>query len=215
MGTKLMLVDDHELFRQGLRYMLESESDAEIIAEAGDGRAAVELATELKPDVIVLDIEMPDMDGIEAAREISAKCPSAKILVLSMHSERGYVSEMFSLGVSGFLLKDAALEELVQAINVVVANKKYISPSLVDVVIEGFTGDSKDTRESELDKLTPREREILQLIAEGNSSKEIAFHLNLSVKTVDAHRRQLMHRLEIDNLADLIKFAIREGLASL
>ena len=215
MSIRILLADDHELVRQSLRYMLESESDSEVVGEAGDGREAVKLAEELQPDVVVLDIEMPGMDGIKAAREIMAKSPSMKILALSMHSERGYVSEIFKAGAAGYILKDSAFEELVRAIKTVVSDQKYISPGLVDIVIEGFTGGADEEKSPGLSKLTARELEVLQMVAEGNSSKEIAYHLDLSVKTVDAHRRQIMQRLEIDNIADLIKFAIREKLVDL
>ena len=209
------MVDDHELVRQGIRALLERHPGFEIIGEAGDGQSAVQLAIELEPDVVVLDIELPDIDGMEVTRQIVAKNSSAKILALSRHSERGIVSKTFACGALGYILKDSALEELIKAIETVVSEEKYLSPSLIDVVLDDHGAYIPSTREADISKLTPREREILKFIAEGYSSKEIAFTLNLSAKTVDAHRYQIMNKLDIHNIADLTRFAIREGLVDL
>jgi len=215
MSVKILLVDDHELIRQGIRALLERHPGFEIIGEAGDGRSAVQQAIELKPDVIVLDIELPDIDGIEVTRQIVDNNSPAKILALSIHSERGIVSKTFACGALGYILKDSALEELIKAIETVVSEEKYLSPSLIDVVLNDHEANIPSTRKADTSKLTPRELEILKFIAEGYSSKEIAFTLNLSAKTVDAHRHTIMSKLDIHNIADLTRFAVRERLVDL
>ena len=212
MTVKVLLVDDHTMFRQGIRALLEKESELEVVGETGDGQTAIDMALELDPDVIVLDVEMPDIDGMEVTRQVISKNPSAKILALSRHSERGFVYKMFSLGALGYILKDAALEELVKAIETLASDEKYLSPSLIEVVLDDRVDYLNATKEYGLSKLTAREKEVLIFIAEGSNSKEIAFILNLSAKTVDAHRHQIMNKLDIHNVADLTRFAIRVGL---
>jgi two-component system response regulator NreC len=217
MSTRILLVDDHQIFRQGLRYMLEGEPEYEVVGEAAEGQEAIELFLKLEPDVVILDIEMPGMDGVETIRSINSnpKASTTKILVLSMHSERSYVSEMFLNGALGYVLKDSAMEELIVALQTIEKGKKYISPGLMDVVIEGFTSELDDNKELQIAKLTPKEKEIMAKLAEGLSTKEIAFMKSISIKTVDFHRRQIMQKLEIDNLAALVKLAIIEGLIEL
>ena len=215
MTIKVIIVDDHELVRKGLIMLMEKKPHLEVIGEASSGSEALDILGRHTPDVFILDIAMPNMDGIETARKIHALSPGIRILALSRHSERDYVADMFAAGASGYLLKDSAPNELVQAIETVARGEKYVSPSLMDVVLEGFTGESPAHTSSGLDKLTQREKEILVMVADGKSSKEIAFDLQLSVKTVDTYRQQIMRKLNIFNVAELTKFAIRTGLITL
>ena len=215
MSIKIILVDDHELLRKGLISLLGKRDNIEVVGEAANGSDAIALAESLNPDVIILDIEMPDIDGIQAAREISRKCPESKILALSRHSERDFVADMFSVGAKGYLLKDSAPNELVQAIETVADNQKYISQSLMDVVLEGLTSKTSAHEESDTAILTAREKEILIMVANGKSSKEIAFDLGLSGKTVDTHRQQIMRKLQIFSIAELTKYALKHGLIKL
>ena len=215
MATRILLVDDHEITRQGLRLLIEEQSDMKVIAEAKEGRTAVELASELSPDVIIMDVSMPDLNGIEATRQITSKSSDIKIIALSMHSDSLYVSSMLKSGASGYLLKDCAFEELVIAIKAVVAGKTYLSPAISSVVIDGYLGKMKKGDDSsDLDVISVREREVLQLIAEGVSTKQIALKLHISAKTVETHRRQIMNKLDIYTIAELTKYAIRKGLTS-
>lgn len=215
MSISIVLVDDHELVRQGLRALLESRSDFVVLGEAGDGHEAIRLVKKLEPDVMVLDVEMPDFNGIEVAKRVSALNLRTKILALSMHAERQYVSEMMASGASGYILKKSAIEELETAIRKVVSNKMFCSPSLISTVMEDYAERLAHDKVSGLSKLTPREVEVLKLIAEGLSTKEIAAALNLSIKTIDTHRQQIMRKLEIHSIVELAKFAIREGLVEL
>jgi DNA-binding NarL/FixJ family response regulator len=190
----------------------------EVIAEARDGRGAVQLAHELRPDVVVMDVGMPGLNGIEATRQITSQEPHARIVALSMHSDRRFMGEMLKAGAKGYLLKDGAFEELATAIRSVVANKVYLSPRIANVVLDDYvhrdaSGMASDT--SAFAKLTPREREVLQLMSEGRATKEIAMDLHVSIKTVETHRRQIMEKLDIHSVAELTKYAIREGLTSL
>lgn len=211
MKIKVLLVDDHRIVRQGLRALLEKEADMEVVSEACSGRHAVQLVGELLPDVIVLDIAMPDMNGIDAARRIVADHPESNILALSMLGDKRFVYEMFSVGIKGYLFKDCAADELVRAIRAVHHGEMYLSSQIAGIVIKDFI---KQTPEAS-PALTSREREVLQLIAEGKNAKEIAFILKLSSKTVDTFRQSIMKRLGLKTVADLTKYAIREGLTSL
>ncbi len=213
MPIKIILADDHKIVRQGLRTMLEKESDIEVLGEADDGRMAVRLARELSPQVVIMDVGMPDLNGIEATRQVLAECPGVKVVALSMHSDRRFVMNMLKAGASGYLLKDSAFEELATAIRMVLTNKIYLSTEIANVVIKDYLQGGGD--ESVFSVLSPREREVLQLMAEGKSSRQIADHLNISIKTVETHRMQIMHKLEIYSVAELTKYAIREGLSSL
>jgi two-component system response regulator NreC len=212
---KIILADDHQIVRHGLRSLLSSEPDMEVIGEADNGRAVVKLVQEKSPDVVIMDISMPDLNGIEATRQILNERPGIKIIALSMHSDSLFVLNMFKAGASGYLLKDCALEELVKAVRTVLSRKIYLSPGISDIVIKDFVIGWSPSESSAYSILTTREREVLQLMAEGKSTNQIAESLCVSVKTVEAHRKQLMNKLDIHSVAELTKYAIRQGLTSL
>ena len=231
MSLTLLLADDHQIVREGLRSVLEAEPDMTVVAEAGDGRVAVQMSEETQPDVVVMDIAMPHLNGVEATRQIigrrTGKPP--KVIALSMHQDRRFMTEMLKAGASGYLLKDAASEELIQAIRTVATGKTYLSPRVAGVVVddyvrrlpgegdEGEGGGNAGGRggvPNAFQKLTAREREVLQLMAEGKATKQIAMILHVSIKTVETHRRQLMEKLNLHSVAELTKYAIREGLTS-
>jgi DNA-binding NarL/FixJ family response regulator len=215
MNIRVLLVDDHRIVRHGLRALLERETDMEVVSEAGSGRDAVQLACEIKPDVIVMDIAMPDMNGIDAARRIVADHPECRILALSMLGDRRFIFEMFSAGVKGYLLKDCAADELVMAIRAVHHGEMFLSPQIAGIVVKDFIKLSPEASPETSLSLTIREREVLQLIAEGKNAKEIAFILRLSSKTVDTFRQSIMKKLGLNTVAELTKYAVREGLTSL
>ncbi len=215
MSIRILLADDHKITRQGLRSLLEKQPDMEVVAEVEEGRTAVRLVRELLPDVVIMDVTMPDLNGIEATRQIIGKFGDIKIIALSMHSDTLFVSEMLKSGASGYLLKDCAFEELARAIRTVVANKTYLSPSISGVVVDDYLHRLSKADFSGSEILTNREREVLQLIAEGKSTKQAALKLHISTKTVETHRRQLMNKLDIHTVAELTKYAIRKGLTSL
>jgi two-component system response regulator NreC len=212
MSIKIMLADDHAMLRHGLSKSLQNEEDIEVIAQAKDGRSTVELAKELKPDIVIMDIGMPDLNGIEATRQITKDCPKIKIVALSMHSSKNFIIEMFKAGASGYLLKDCEFDELIHAIRVVIDDKTYISPTISDVVVENYMRQFPETKDSSFSILSKREREVLQLLAEGKTTKQIAKRLHISSKTVEVHRLNLMGKLKIDSIAQLTKYAIQEGL---
>jgi DNA-binding NarL/FixJ family response regulator len=216
MSIRIVVADDHKIMREGLRALLDKQSDMQVVAEAEDGLTAVRMARELSPDVVIMDIAMPDLNGIGATKKIKAESPAVKIIALSMHSDRRFIAEMFRAGASGYLLKDHSFEELSTAIRVVVANRIYLSPSIAGIVIEDYIHQlQKDEGSSVTSVLTDREIEVLQMIAEGNSTKEIALRLHVSAKTVETHRRQIMEKLNIFSVAELTKYAIRQGLTTL
>jgi DNA-binding NarL/FixJ family response regulator len=215
MTIKIVLADDHQIVRQGLRTLLSGEQDMKVVGEADDGRKTLRLAQELTPDVIIMDISMPDLNGIEATRRIMGDFPGVKVIALSMHSDSLFVLNMLKSGAAGYLLKDCALEELVQAIRTVMLQKTYISPGVSDILIKDFTHGWSAGSNSAYSILTNREREVLQLMAEGKSTIHIADTLGVSSKTVEAHRKQMMNKLGIHNVAELTKYAIRQGLTSL
>ena len=212
---KILIADDHKITRQGLRSLLENEPDMEVAAEAEEGRGAVKLAGELKPDIVIMDVSMPDLNGIEAARQIVHKQPSIKVVALSMHSDNMFVTEMLKSGVSGYLLKDCAFEELASAIRSVIDGKTYLSPSISGVIVNGYLNRISNPETDNSEILSDREREILQIIAEGKTTKQIALKLHISIKTVETHRRKIMNKLNIFNVAELTKYAMRKGLTSL
>ena len=214
MKTRILLADDHRIMREGLKSLLNDEPDMEVIAEAENGRRAVELVEELEPTVVVMDIGMPELNGIESTRRIVLDHPTTKVVALSMHSDRRFMAEILKAGASGYLLKDSAYEELAGAIRTVIANKMYLSPRIADVVVEDYVRNMPRNEPSAFAALTPREREVLQLLAEGKATKQAAMCLRVSVKTVETHRRQIMTKLDIHSVAELTKYAIREGLTS-
>ena len=211
----IILVDDHVIMRDGLRHLLSEESDIEVVGEADNGREAVKLALEKKPDIVIMDIAMQDMNGIEATRQIKSENPDIKIIALSMHSERQIVVGVFRAGASGYLLKDSSSLELVDAIRTIYLGRKYLSQKISDIVLQEISDVKKETGEIGVDILTNRECEILQLISEGNSTKKIADVLFISPKTVESHRANIMDKLNIHNIPELTKYAIRAGLTSL
>ncbi len=209
---KILLVDDHAIMRDGLRAVLEREGDMELVGEASNGRCAVELALRLRPCVVVMDIGMPGLNGIDATREILSEHRAAKIIALSMNSDRRYVLAMFAVGAVGYLVKDAAASELILAIRTVAQGRAYVSPTVAEDVIALL----RTTHGPHLGgDLSGREREVLQLIAEGKTSKDIAAALHLAVPTIETHRRQVMAKLSIHSIAELTKYAVREGLTLL
>jgi DNA-binding NarL/FixJ family response regulator len=212
MSNRILLVDDHQMFREGLKAVLQCETDCQIVGEADNGIQAVELSRELAPDVIIMDISMPEMNGIEATRKIHEESPDIKIVILSMHTEKHFILGALKAGAVGIVVKSSASAELVAAIETVLSGKTYLSPSVSNVLVQNFIETGGDAGEK---VLSPRERQILQLIAMGNGAKEIGYQLNISNKTVEAHRMQLMKKLDIRNVPDLVKYAIREGMIEL
>lgn len=212
---RILLADDHTLFRRGLRLVIEQHPDLVVVGEAEDGRQAVSLATSLKPDVAVLDIGMPSLNGIEAAKQITEGESGAAVVILSMYSDETYILRALKSGARGYLLKDSAESDLVRAIHSVAEAKSFFSPTVSRVLLEDYMRKLQRTGgESSYDLLTPREREILQLIAEGKSNKEIAEMLNLSVYTVETHRGNLMEKLNLKGIPELILYAVRKGIIS-
>jgi DNA-binding NarL/FixJ family response regulator len=214
MKTKILLVDDHKILRDGICSLVKGYNDMEVIGEAADGRSALQLAEELSPDVVIMDISMPDLNGIEATQLIHDKYSNIKIIALSMHHDKQFVSEIFRAGASGYLIKDSAFDELEHAIRVVMSGKTYINPQIASLVVESLVSQSPTPGPQTFSLLTEREREVLQLIADGRSTKQIAFDLHVSSKTVESHRRQVMGKLNMRSVAELTKYAIREGLTS-
>jgi two-component system, NarL family, response regulator NreC len=215
MSIKVLLVDDHQIIREGLRVMLEKEHDITIVGEAENGRMAEQLAGELLPDVIVMDVAMPDLNGIDATRHITAKMGGVKIIALSMHDDRRFVLNMLKAGASGYILKDDAFKSLSKAIRMVMLNKSYFSTQLADMVESTYATSSNCMKSADSELLSGREREVLQLVAEGKTSNQIAAKLQISAKTVETHRQQVMFKLRIKNVAELTKYAVREGLTML
>jgi DNA-binding NarL/FixJ family response regulator len=205
---RVFLADDHTMVRQGFRLILSSQADIEIVGEAGNGREAVELAEKLHPDVIVMDVAMPELNGIEATRRLAASSPRSRVLALSMHKDSVYVREILRAGARGYLLKDSIDSDLVNAVRAVARGDGYLSPGVSDAVLSDYRRHVTDP----LDLLTSREREVLQLIAEGKTNKEIASSLKLSVYTVDAHRGRIMEKLNLHSTGELVRFAVRNGL---
>jgi len=219
MGIRVLLVDDHKIVRDGLRSMLAKQMDIEVVGEADNGRDAITATRENRPDVVIMDIGMRELNGIDATRQLVAEFPTVRVVALSMHSDRRYVSEMLAAGATGYLLKDSAFDELTTAIRAAAEGRIFLSQGVAGVVIDDYvrrlSGGDSEAAQSTGRALSAREREVLQLIAEGASTKEIAARLHLSVKTIETHRRQIMDKLGIFNIAGLIKYAVREGLASL
>ncbi|HYX54161.1 MAG TPA: response regulator transcription factor [Candidatus Limnocylindrales bacterium] len=210
---KCLLVDDHTLFRQGVRRLLESESDFEVTGESPDGGDAVEKARELRPDIVLMDIGMPGLSSFESARQIKKMRPETKILFLTMYEDEDYLVQCLEVGASGYVLKDTPAPQLLSAVRDVYKGGKYLSSQVLGKLVEDFRSRVRDTRmRPRISTLTPREREILKLLAEGNSVKEIAVILGLSVKTVEAHKFNLMRKLDIHNKAQLVTYAIQKKI---
>ncbi len=213
--VRIALADDHKLFRMGLRQLIERHPEVSIIGEAATGLEAISIAKEHIPDVVLMDISMPELNGIEAARRLHEELPEVRVVIVSMHSDRRYVLEALRAGVRGYLLKDSSPEEIFRAIQKVMSNQFYLSPQINEQVIAGFVQQGGSAAPSAFDILSGREREVLQLLAEGKSTKQIADLLNLSAKTVETHRMHIMDKLDIHTLPELTRYALREGLTSL
>jgi two-component system NarL family response regulator len=214
MSIRILLADDHQMLRDGLSSILASENDLEVVGEAGDGRTAVSMSRTLVPDVVVMDIAMPDLNGVEATRQIKRENPNVKVVALSMYPDRRYVIGMLEAGASGYVLKASAYDELSRAVRVVSQGKKYLSPDITGVVVDANVRSAPTADTSPYKTLGPREREIVQLLAEGHTSPQIAQQLHISTATVDTHRRNIMKKLGIHTVVELTKYAIREGLTS-
>jgi len=215
MSIKIVLADDHNILREALGLLLDSKPDMKVVGETADGQTTLELVQKMRPDVVIMDIAMPGLNGIGATRKIIAKIPGVKVIALSAYSDRKFVLRMFKAGASGYLLKDCVFEELTCAIRTVIKNEIYISPRIADVVVKDFIHQSlkKDSLVSYA--LTDREREVLQLLAEGRTTKQIAFLFKISTKTIETHRLNIMEKLDIHTVPELTKYAIREGLTFL
>jgi two-component system, NarL family, response regulator NreC len=212
---RILLADDHNVMRGGLRLLLERQPGFKVVGEASDGRQAVEQAEATKPDIIVLDIAMPNLSGIEAAQRISSLLPQTRIIILSMHSDESYVLRALKAGAKGYLLKDSAENDLIEAIRAVDEGKAFFSPEISNIMVEDYVREMKRRgAEDSYELLTPREREILQMLAEGKSNKHIATVLDLSLYTVETHRRNLQDKLNLHSFAELILYAVRKGIIS-
>lgn len=212
--TRILIADNHTLFLQGLRSLVEQQPDFEVVGEASDGREAVQRTRELRPDVVLMDVVMPGLNGFDATRMIREETPGTRILALSMHVDKRYVLGMLDAGAAGYVPKDASFDEVARAIRAVAAGQGYLAPSIAGLVVEGYarrTANSTATTST----LSQREREVLQLLAEGSTAREIGRRLHISVKTVETHRRNLLGKLELETVADLVRYAIREGITSL
>jgi len=214
MKKRILLADDHTIFRQGVRKMLEEETDFEIVAEAENGRKALRIINEQHVDVVVMDISMPDLNGIEATRQIMHDSLDARVVALSMHEDHNYVSQMLQAGASAYLIKGADISDLVRAIRSVLEGHAFLSPQIAGYVVDTYSGKIKNAAVS-MAELSGREREIVQLIAEGKSSKEIAGELFISAGTVEKHRKNIMEKLNLHSIAELTRYAIKNGLSSL
>lgn len=210
---KIMIADDHTIVRQGMRKLLETYPELQIVGESQDGDETIELVKKLLPEIIIMDISMPGLNGLEATREIKKRSPEIKILILTMHAEKEYIFKILQSGASGYLLKGSAIDELVTAIHAVDRGESYLSPPISKSIIEDYVGGRQKSRGSvtRSQPLTTREREVLQLIAEGHTSKSIATQLSLSSKTIETHRSHIMQKLNIHNAAGLIRYAIQRG----
>ena len=212
---RLLLADDHEVLREGLRVLLEQEPDLEVVGEVGDGRSAVGLARELAPHVVVMDIGMPDLNGVEATRQILSEGKGTRVLCLSVHREGSVVGAMLEAGAHGYVLKTSAGRELVEAVRAVAAGDSFLSPAVASYVLSQHVRGEGGEASGAFGDLTPREREVLQLIAEGHHSKGAARHLGITSKTVLAHRENIMKKLDIDSVPGLVRYALREGISEL
>jgi two-component system response regulator NreC len=205
---RILLADDHAVVRQGFKMILAAQTDMEIVGEAGNGREAVEQAEQLRPDIVVMDVAMPELNGIEATRRLAASVPHTRVIALSMHKDSVYVREILRAGARGYLLKDSGAGDLVTAIRAVASGESYLSPAVSNAVLDDY----RKHVTNPIDLLTSREREVLQMLAEGKTNKEIAVVLDLSVYTVEAHRGRIMEKLNVHSINELVRFAVRNGL---
>jgi DNA-binding NarL/FixJ family response regulator len=212
MPIRILIADDHGVVAEGLKHLIEAQSDLQVVAIVPDGREAVRVAKETQPDVVLMDLSMPELNGADATRAILERDPKCRVIVLSMYAEREYVRRALKAGAAGYVVKRSAAKEVVDAIRAVNAGQRYLSPRVADVVIDDYAGDGKGDL---LEKLSAREREVLQLLAEGRTGAEIAARLSLSQKTVETYRARLVEKLGIRDVAGLVKFAIQRGLVSL
>jgi DNA-binding NarL/FixJ family response regulator len=218
MSIRILLADDHRILREGLRSLLAQQPGITVVGEASDGEAAVALARELRPDLVIMDVVMPGLDGVAATRRIRAECPDTRVIALSMHSDRRFVSEMLRAGAMGYLVKDSAFEELSLAVKTVMANRPYLSAAITGTLVEDFVRQASTQGRpplSPLQMLTAREQEVLRLLADGKRVKEIAHVLTIRAKTVESHRQNIMDKLEIHSTIELTRYALREGLTSI
>ena len=215
MTKRILLADDHKLLRDGLRSLLEKQPDLEVVGEAEDGRSAVLLTQKLRPDIVIMDVAMPNLNGIEATRHITSRLSGTRVIALSAHSDRRFVTGVLEAGASAYLLKECAYEELVFCVRSVLANKTYLSPGVAGDIIRDYRQRVSNAKAKQPVALTPREREVLQVLAEGKTTKEIAGLLGVSIKTIETYRKRIMDRLDLHSVAELTKYAIREGLTSL
>jgi two-component system response regulator NreC len=214
MSIKIILAEDHKITREGLANMLKDQPGMEVVGEAGNGREAIQLAHEFAPDLVIMDVTMPGLNGIDATRIITSSSKNVRVIALSMYSDKQFVQGMMQAGASGYLLKDCAFDELVHAVRAVFKGDTYLSPGIAGIVVEDYVNRLSKSASSATSILTKREREVLQLISEGESTRHIASKLAISVKTVETHRRQMMGKIGIRTIAGLTKYAIREGLTS-
>jgi len=212
---RVLLADDHQIVRQGLRSMWDQSPDIEVVGEASDGRAALEMAKQLHPDIVVMDIGLPQLNGVDATRRLIEELPQVNVVALSMHTDRRFIVEILKAGAKGYVVKDAAFNELTAAVRAVINNRIYLSPRIAGEVMDNVIADRPIEESSVFSKLSGRQREVLQLIAEGRSTKEIAYQLGLCVKTVETHRARMMESLNLFSVADLTRYAIREGVSLL
>ncbi len=215
MKTRVLLVDDHQMMREGLRALLEHEDDIEVVGGAADGRTAIDLVRTLAPDVVVMDVGMPELNGVEATRRIRAENGRVKVIALSTHTDKRYVHHMLEAGACGYVLKIAAHEELLRAVRAASLGRTYLSPEIAGLVVERSTHAQAGREVSAYSSLGAKEREVLQLVAEGKTSAETAKEMHISLKTVETHRRNIVQKLGLHGTAELTKYAIREGLTSL
>ena len=212
MPIRILIADDHGIVAEGLKHLIEAQPDMEVVALVGDGREAVQQAREVQPDVVLMDLSMPELNGADATRAILDRDAKCRVIVLSMYAQREYVRRALKAGAAGYVVKRSAAKEVVEAIRAVHAGQRYLSPRVADVVLEDYTDDKQDDR---LSRLSAREREVLQLLAEGRTGAQIAERLSLSQKTVETYRARLVEKLGIRDLAGLVRFAIQRGLVSL
>ena len=212
-STRILIADDHTIVRQGLARLLNDQPDLKVVGEAVNGRQAVDKALELKPEIIIMDIAMPQLNGIEAAKRIRKKLPKTKILILSMYSHEHYIHELFETGISGYLLKDSSGRDIIQAIHAALNNETFLSPSISKVLVDTYRSPQRSSSRAERYKqLSNREREVFQLIAEGHSTRQIAEMLCVSISTIKSHRAKIMEKLDVDTPVKLVHFAIQLGL---